>query len=94
MTSGGSDFLAGSGVAEKVDGGYHVTARKVFGEWVTERSRLHDHGPLPGPGGRPHDPALPAPLEAPGVKIADNWRTLGMRGTGSNDILLERVFVP
>jgi alkylation response protein AidB-like acyl-CoA dehydrogenase len=34
------------------------------------------------------------PLDAPGVKIADNWRTLGMRGTGSNDILLERVFVP
>ena len=31
VTSGGSDWLAGSGRAEKVDGGYRVTARKVFG---------------------------------------------------------------
>jgi alkylation response protein AidB-like acyl-CoA dehydrogenase len=31
VTSGGSDFLAGSGVAEKVEGGYQITARKVFG---------------------------------------------------------------
>jgi acyl-CoA dehydrogenase len=26
--------------------------------------------------------------------VADNWRTLGMRGTGSNDIFLDDVFVP
>jgi alkylation response protein AidB-like acyl-CoA dehydrogenase len=37
---------------------------------------------------------FPVALDAPGVKIADNWRALGMRGTGSNDILLENVFVP
>jgi acyl-CoA dehydrogenase len=34
------------------------------------------------------------PLDAPGVTVADNWRTLGMRGTGSNDIHLSNVFVP
>jgi alkylation response protein AidB-like acyl-CoA dehydrogenase len=33
-------------------------------------------------------------MDAPGVKVCDNWRTLGMRGTGSNDVLLENVFVP
>jgi acyl-CoA dehydrogenase len=37
---------------------------------------------------------FPVPLDAPGVTVADNWRTLGMRGTGSNDILLDNVFVP
>lgn len=94
VTSGGSDFLPGSGAAEKVEGGYRVTARKIFGSG--------------SPGGHvfmtmaiyqdPEDGAtvlhFPIPLDAPGVKIADNWRTLGMRGTGSNDILLENVFVP
>ena len=30
VTSGGADWLAGSGRAEPVDGGYRVTARKVF----------------------------------------------------------------
>ena len=30
LSSGGSDWIGGSGVAEKVDGGYRITARKVF----------------------------------------------------------------
>ena len=30
LSSGGSDWLPGSGKAEKVEGGYRVTARKVF----------------------------------------------------------------
>ncbi len=30
VSSGSSDWLAGSGKAEKVDGGYRITARKVF----------------------------------------------------------------
>jgi len=30
LSSGGSDWLGGSGKAEKVDGGYRITARKVF----------------------------------------------------------------
>ncbi len=34
------------------------------------------------------------PLDAPGVKRHDNWRTLEMRGTGSHDLTLDRVFVP
>jgi len=29
-----------------------------------------------------------------GVTVVDTWRTLGMRGTGSMDVVLERVFVP
>ena len=32
---------------------------------------------------------FPVPLKAPGVKVLDTWRTLGMRGTGSHDIALE-----
>jgi alkylation response protein AidB-like acyl-CoA dehydrogenase len=34
------------------------------------------------------------PMQAPGVKVLANWRTLGMRGTGSNDVVLDGVFVP
>ena len=30
MSSGGSDWIAGSGKAVKVDGGYRISARKVF----------------------------------------------------------------
>jgi len=28
------------------------------------------------------------------VTIMDNWRTMGMRGTGSHDVVIEGVFVP
>ena len=37
---------------------------------------------------------FPVPLQAPGVTVLDNWRTMGMRATGSNDIVLDGVFVP
>src|SRR6202008_2493036 len=37
---------------------------------------------------------FPIALSSPGVSVVDNWRALGMRGTGSNDVLLEEVFVP
>src|SRR5262249_38915822 len=29
-----------------------------------------------------------------GVSVQDNWRAMGMRGSGSNHLLLEDVFVP
>lgn len=35
-----------------------------------------------------------AVLEAGQVTIEDNWDTLGMRGTGSNDVTVEGVFLP
>jgi alkylation response protein AidB-like acyl-CoA dehydrogenase len=34
------------------------------------------------------------PMNAPGVTILDNWDTLGMRATGSNDVILDNVEVP
>jgi hypothetical protein len=34
------------------------------------------------------------PLQAPGVKVLDTWRTMGMRASGSNDIMLDGLFVP
>jgi alkylation response protein AidB-like acyl-CoA dehydrogenase len=34
------------------------------------------------------------PLGAPGVTVLDNWRTMAMRASGSNDVVLDGVFVP
>jgi acyl-CoA dehydrogenase len=33
-------------------------------------------------------------MKADGVKILETWKVLGMRGTASNDIVLENVFIP
>ena len=37
---------------------------------------------------------FPVPMKAPEVKVLDTWRTLGMRGTGSNDVVIDGLFVP
>ena len=37
---------------------------------------------------------FPVPLTAEGARIDEVWRAHGMRGTGSNNIVLEGVFVP
>ena len=94
VTSGGSDWLAGSGRAERVDGGYRVTGRKVFasgapGGDLFMTMAIHDD-----PQGGPTVLHVAIPLDAPGLEIQDTWRTLGMRGTGSHDIALNGVFVP
>ena len=34
------------------------------------------------------------PMNAQGVSIVETWDTLGMRGTGSHDVVLDGVFVP
>ena len=94
VTSGGTDWLAGSGRAEPGDGGYRVTARKVFvsgapaGDLFMTMALLDD----PREGSTVLHVAIP--LRAPGVTIHDNWRALGMRGTGSHDVTLDGVFVP
>ena len=94
VTSGGSDFLAGSGTAKKVDGGYRVTARKIFSSGSPGGDVLMTMAVYDDPSEGPTVLHFPIALSAPGVSVADNWRALGMRGTGSNDVLLEDVFVP
>lgn len=92
LSSGGSDWIGGSGKAEKVDGGYRITARKVFTSGAEAGDLLMTGAILDG------DPAkvlhFGVPMKAPEVSIVDTWRTLGMRGTGSNDVLVEGLFIP
>jgi alkylation response protein AidB-like acyl-CoA dehydrogenase len=93
-SSGGSDWLTGSGRAEKVDGGYLVTARKIFASGSPAADLFSTMAVYDDPNDGPTVLHFMIPFEAPGVKIHDNWRTLGMRATGSNDVTLDGVFVP
>jgi alkylation response protein AidB-like acyl-CoA dehydrogenase len=94
VTSGGSDWLAGSGRAEKVDGGYRVTGRKVFASGAPAGDLLMTMAVHDDPEGGPTVLHFAIPFDAPGLEIKDTWHTLGMRGTGSHDIVLDGVFVP
>jgi acyl-CoA dehydrogenase len=37
---------------------------------------------------------FPLAMDAAGVTVLSNWRALGMRGTGSNDVVIEDAFIP
>jgi acyl-CoA dehydrogenase len=94
VSTGGSDWIDGSGRAVEVPGGYRVTARKIFSSGSPAGDLLMTMAIYDDPATGPTVLHFPVPLTAPGVKIRDTWRTLGMRGTGSNDVDLEDVFVP
>jgi alkylation response protein AidB-like acyl-CoA dehydrogenase len=86
VSSGGSDWLAGSGRAARVDGGYRVTARKIFSSGSPASDLLMTSAVYEDLVGGPTVLHFPVPLNADGVRILDTWHTLGMRGTGSNDV--------
>ncbi len=94
LSSGGSDWITGSGKAVKVEGGYRVSARKVFTSGAAAGNVLMT-GAVVHTDGEP-DAVIhfPVPMAAAGVTVLDTWRSLGMRGTGSNDVLIEGLFVP
>jgi alkylation response protein AidB-like acyl-CoA dehydrogenase len=94
LSSGGSDWLDGSGKAVKVDGGYRIYARKIFASGAPS-ANLFMTGAIDedAPGG-PTMLQFGIPMNGEGVTIRETWDTMGMRGTGSHDVLLDDVFVP
>jgi indole-3-acetate monooxygenase len=93
LSSGGSDWIGGSGKAEKVEGGYRITARKVFTSGAPTGNVLMTGAVLDTDEG-PMVLHFGVPMSSPNVKMLDTWRTVGMRGTGSHDVMIEGHVVP
>ena len=94
VSSGGSDWLPGSGTLEKVDGGFRMNGRKIFSSGAPAGNVLMTTGVYHDPETGPTVIHFPLPLTADGVTVLDTWRTLGMRGTGSHDVEVKDVFLP
>jgi alkylation response protein AidB-like acyl-CoA dehydrogenase len=94
ISSGGSDWLESSGTAEKADGGFRITARKVFSSGCPGGELLVTSAVYDDPEQGPTVLHFPVPFKDAKVTIMDNWRTLGMRSTGSHDVVIDGVFVP
>ncbi|SMF46644.1 Acyl-CoA dehydrogenase [Xaviernesmea oryzae] len=93
LSSGGSDWIEGSGKAEKVEGGYRITARKIFTSGSPMGDVLMTGAVFDGDDG-PKVLHFGLPMKSPHIKVLDTWRTMGMRGTGSNDVMVEGHVVP
>ena len=94
LSSGGSDWLAGSGKAEKVEGGYRIHARKVFASGAPSANLFMTGAIEDDPKEGPTVLQFGVPMNADGVSIVETWDTLGMRGSGSHDVVFDGVFVP
>ena len=93
ISSGGSDWLDGSGTLIKENGSYRFSGRKIFSSGSPSGDLLLTTGVYEDPEKGPTVFHFGVDLHGPGVKILDNWRTMGMRGTGSNDIIIDGVTV-
>jgi 3-hydroxy-9,10-secoandrosta-1,3,5(10)-triene-9,17-dione monooxygenase len=83
-----------TGKAEKVDGGYRFSGRWAFSTGVEHCEWIFLGGLLPkkdGSGALEHVTFL---LPKSDYQVIENWDVLGLRGTGSHDIVVENAFVP
>jgi alkylation response protein AidB-like acyl-CoA dehydrogenase len=94
VTTSASDWLDSNGTAERVDGGFRVTARKHFASGSPAGDVLITTALYDDPDTGPTVLHFSVSMKAQGVAIQDNWHTMAMRASGSNDIVLEGVFVP
>ena len=94
VSSGGSDWIAGSGKAEPTQDGWRISARKIFASGVPIGDLLITGAVWETAPNGPMVLHFPISLRADGVKVLDTWRVLGMRGTGSHDIAIDGAFVP
>ncbi len=94
VSTGGGDFTRPRGAAVAVDGGFMVSGRKVFASQVPAGDVFATMFPFEDPDEGRIVLNMAVPVRVDGVHILDNWDTLGMRGTGSNDVEFTDVFVP
>ncbi len=85
--------------ADLVDGGYRVNGHFRFGSGCHHASVMacgcvvyRDGKPETTRRGEPNIRVMLVPKSK--VTIVDVWHTTGMRGTGSNDYIVDNVFVP
>lgn len=90
-----SSSYAPVGKIEKVDGGYKVSGRWGFSSGSAHCEWVFLGGVVP----EPNDPFNMANyrtflIPRADYKVVDNWDVVGLKGTGSNDVVVDGAFVP
>ncbi len=93
LSSGGSDWLDGSGTATRTEGGFVVNARKIFASGSPAGDLLMTSAVYDDPEAGKTVLHFALPMNTPGVSLEPTWQAMGMRGTGSHDIVLSNVFI-
>src|SRR5271166_1188092 len=90
-----SSSYAPFGKIARVDGGYRVSGRWSWSSSADHCSWVILGGIVPRPEGAGGPPDVRAFLvPRPDYEVVDVWHVLGLKGTGSNDIIVKDPFVP
>ncbi len=90
----------GTGQAVPVEGGYRITGRWSFASGGRHATWLGGRCQIVGPDGKPRVDSRGKVIghtmlfEAKAANWADDWQTIGLRGTGSDTYSVKDVFVP
>ncbi len=88
------------GRAVEMPGGYEATGTWMFASGGRQANWLGAHIPVFAPDGAPRQLPDGKPLvrtlvfPAQAAKMTDVWRVMGLKGTGSDNYAVERLFVP
>ncbi len=85
-------LIPGIGRARRVDGGYVLSGRWPFVSGVNVCDWSMFTAQLPNDEGFVEDRHFIVPRRE--LKIIDTWHTVGLRGTSSNDVALDEIFIP
>ena len=86
--------LISTAKAERVEGGYRFTGRKMFGSLTPVWTRFGLHGMDMSDPTQPKVVHAFLPRGTPGYTVKQTWDVLGMRATRSDDTVIENAFVP
>jgi alkylation response protein AidB-like acyl-CoA dehydrogenase len=92
--SGASDWIAPSGTAERHEGGFRVSGQKMFASGIPTGDLFVTQAVYQDPQSGPTALHFALPVKGPGLEPKDTWQVLGMRGTGSQHVAIQDVFVP
>jgi len=90
----GTDRLHPLLEATKVEGGGRLNGRKIFGTLSPAATLRHGTCRVRDSQGGFRRGLARVPRERAGVEIKHNWDALGMRASGSHDLVFQDCFVP
>ena len=93
VSTGGNDWTKPTAIAIPVEGGWKVSGRKTFASISPAAQAAVTFAVIGEPAPGAEVIAFGLPLSAEGVSLEETWDSVGMRGTGSHDIVLDEVFI-
>ena len=93
-STGATDWLSSTGMLTQCEGGFRFSGKKTFVSGAPAAHIFITSAQYDDPEHGLQVLHFPLPAAADGVRIEEVWKTMGMRATGSHDMIAENVFIP